>query len=201
MSLLIARVIFGFCYSSPFVCSIVGNSDQHISIHVQSMLLSSPIIMSFVHAKCSVEERRELWCNLLSDKPISLPWCIGGDFNVILAPHEKSGGRPFAIAEGLDFMSFMEEAGVFDIGFSGPSFTWSNNRRGRARISKRLDRFLINGECLDISDKISVIHLARHPSDHSPLKISFTTESDNRPRPFRFLNFWTTKPELLQVIR
>ncbi|XP_071928030.1 uncharacterized protein [Coffea arabica] len=188
-------------YSSPFVCSIVGNSDQHISIHVQSMLLSSPIIMSFVHAKCSVEERRELWCNLLSDKHFSLPWCIGGDFNVILAPHEKSGGRPFAMAEGLDFMSFMEESGAFDIGFSGPSFTWSNNRRGRARISKRLDRFLINGECLDISDKISVIHLARHPSDHSPLKISFAAHSNNKPRPFRFLNLWTTKPELLQVIR
>ena len=44
-------------------------------------------------------------------------------------------------------MSFMEEAEVFDVEFSGASFTWSNNRRGRARISKRLDRFLINGDC------------------------------------------------------
>ncbi|XP_071927455.1 uncharacterized protein [Coffea arabica] len=95
----------------------------------------------------------------------------------------------------------MEEAGVFDIGFSGASFTWSNNRRGRARVSKRLDRFLINGSCLEISDVISVIHLARHPSDHAPLKISFADQSDNKPRPFRFLNIWTTKPELLEVIR
>ena len=85
-------------YSSPFMCSIVGRSEQHISIHVQSQLLSSPIVMSFVHAKCSVQERRVLWYTLLNDKPISLPWCIGGDFNVILAPHEKRGGRPFVIA-------------------------------------------------------------------------------------------------------
>nr|XP_027099065.1 uncharacterized protein LOC113718354 [Coffea arabica] len=157
--------------------------------------------MSFVHAKCSVEERRVLWCSLLNDKPNSLPWCIGGDFNVILAPHEKRGGRPFAIAEGADFMSFMEEAGIFDVGFSGASFTWSNNRRGRARVSKRLDRFLVNGACLDFSDVISVLHLARHPSDHAPLKISFENRSENKPRPFRFLNVWTTRHDLLEVIR
>ncbi|XP_027090429.1 uncharacterized protein [Coffea arabica] len=88
------------------------------------------------------------------------------------------GGRPFAIAEGADFMSFMEEAGIFDIGFSGSSFMWSNNRRRRARISKRLDRFLVNGACLDISDAISVLHLTRHPLDHAPLKISFAWNQD-----------------------
>ncbi|XP_071902324.1 uncharacterized protein [Coffea arabica] len=95
----------------------------------------------------------------------------------------------------------MEEAGVFDVGFSGASFTWSNNRRGRARVSKRLDRFLVNGACSDLLDVISILHLARHPSDHAPLKISFADRSDNKPRPFRFSNVWTTKPELLEVIR
>ncbi|XP_027118292.2 uncharacterized protein [Coffea arabica] len=175
--------------------------DQHISLEVQSPQLPTPIIISFVHAKCSVDERRNLWSSLLADKPSLLPWCIGGDFNVVLAPHEKCGGRPFVIAEGVDFMSFMEEVGVFDVGFSGARFTWSNNRRSRARISKRLDRFLVNGACLDFSDAISVLHLARHPSDHSPLKISFVARSNNKPRPFRFLNVWTTKPEFLEVIR
>ena len=70
---------------------------------------------------------------------------------------------------------FMEEAGVFDAGFSGSSFIWSNNRRGRARICKRLDRLLINEECLNVVSAISVVHLARHPSDHSPLRISFAS--------------------------
>ena len=188
-------------YNNPFVCSIVGSSDQHISLDVQNPLLPSSIIMSFVHAKCSVDERKELWTSLLHDKPTLLPWCIGGDFNVILAAHEKRGERPFAIAEGVDFMNFMEEAEVFDVGFSGSKFTWSNNRRSRARISKRLDRFLVNGSCLDFSNDISVLHLARHPSDHAPLKVSFATRSDNKPRPFRFLNVWTSKPDLLEVIR
>ncbi|XP_027182299.1 uncharacterized protein LOC113780719 [Coffea eugenioides] len=137
--------------------------------------------MSFVHAKCSVEERRELWFNLLNDKPNSIPWCIGGDFNVILAPHEKKGGHPFAIAERADFMSFMKEAGFFDIGFSGPSFTWSNNRRGRARISKRLDRFLINGDCLDRSDSISMLHLMTKPELLDVIRQAWNQEVDGSP--------------------
>ncbi|XP_027174386.1 uncharacterized protein LOC113774005 [Coffea eugenioides] len=155
--------------------------------------------MSFVHAKCTVEERRYLWRNLLADKPNSHPRCIGGDINVITAPHEKRGGRPFAIDEGVELVSFMEEAGVLDVGFSGSSFTWCNNRRGRARILKRLDRLLINGACLELSAAIFVTQLARHLSDHAPLKISFVSRLDNKPRPFRFLNVWTAKPELLEA--
>ncbi|XP_071900947.1 uncharacterized protein [Coffea arabica] len=112
--------------------------------------------------------------------------------------HEKWGGQPFAVAEGVEFMSFLEEARVFDVGFSGPSFTWCNNRRGRARVSKRLDRLLVNGKCLDFSTAIFVVYLARHPSDHAPLKISFASRIDNKPRPFQFLNVWTTKPDLLE---
>nr|XP_027103170.1 uncharacterized protein LOC113724469 [Coffea arabica] len=76
-----------------------------------------------------------------------------------------------------------------------------NSFHRRARISKRLDRFLVNGACLDLSDAISVLHLTRHPSDHAPLKISFVTRLDNKPRPFCFLNVWTSKPELIEVIR
>ncbi|XP_027152155.1 uncharacterized protein LOC113758673 [Coffea eugenioides] len=54
---------------------------------------------------------------------------------------------------------------------------------------------------VDISDAISVLHLPRHPADHAPLKITFAARSDNKLRPFRFLNVWTTKPEHLEVIR
>lgn len=121
-------------YSAPFNCSLVGNSIQHISLSIQHPWLPGPMIFSFVHAMCSVEGHCDLWQNLLSDKPRSLPWCIGGDFNVIVDAHEKRGGRPFSMSEGFEFLTFMEEAEIFDAGFSGSSFTWCNNRRGRARI-------------------------------------------------------------------
>ena len=126
------------------------------------------MIFSFVHSLCSVEGRQDLWEKLLADKPYSLPWCIGGDFNVIIDAHEKRGGRPFSVAKGIEFLAFIEEAEVFDAGFLGSSFTWCNNRRGMARIWKRLDRLLINGECTELASAILVVHLARHPFDHAP---------------------------------
>ena len=59
-------------YNSPFTCSMVGTSNQHISLSIDHPWLRGPMIFSFVHAMCSVEGRRELWEKLLSDKPRSL---------------------------------------------------------------------------------------------------------------------------------
>ncbi|XP_071925430.1 uncharacterized protein [Coffea arabica] len=95
----------------------------------------------------------------------------------------------------------MARAGVQDAGFSGSRFTWCNNRGGRARIWKRLDRMLFNQGAATLSFNFQVHHLGRDPSDHAPLVLSAITRLDNKPRAFRFLNFWTSKPELLDVIR
>ncbi|XP_071918905.1 uncharacterized protein [Coffea arabica] len=95
----------------------------------------------------------------------------------------------------------MSSAELFDAGFSGSSFPWCNNRFGRARIWKRLDCLLINNSCYDASFGVSVTHLARDPSNHSPLLLSFTTRLDDKPRPFRFLNAWATHPGFLEVVR
>ncbi|XP_071914116.1 uncharacterized protein [Coffea arabica] len=118
-----------FC-KSLFACTLVGSSDQHITLDVHHPLLPRSLVLSWVHAGCSVEARKDLWRALLGDKPRVRPWCIRGNFNVILEPFKKCGGQPFVTAEGVDLMSFMEEAEVFDAGFLGPSFTWCSNRRG-----------------------------------------------------------------------
>ncbi|XP_027083578.1 uncharacterized protein [Coffea arabica] len=46
-----------------------------------------------------------------------------------------------------------------------------------------------------------VRHLGREPSDHALFLLSTSTRLDNKPRSFRFINVWTSKPELLDVIR
>ena len=78
-------------YMSPFACSLIGSSDQHITLDVSHPLLSTSLVLSWVHAGSSVKERKDLWAVLLRDKPQVRPWCIGGDFNGILAPSEKRG--------------------------------------------------------------------------------------------------------------
>nr|XP_027088617.1 uncharacterized protein LOC113709968 [Coffea arabica] len=124
-----------------------------------------------------------------------------GDFNVITSEREKRGGLPFRSFEGLNFLQFMAEAGVEDAGFSGSRFTWCYNRSGAARIWKLFDRLLMNGVALELRHQVTVQHLGRDPSDHSPLLLSVVTCLDDKPRPFRFLNFWTTHKDFLEVVR
>ncbi|XP_071926502.1 uncharacterized protein [Coffea arabica] len=188
-------------YKSVLSCSVIGESSQHISLQVQCPMFPSTVCFSFVHAKCTVQERESLWAELLLDRPTETPWCLAGDFNVIVHEEEKRGGLPFRLSDGLEFGRFMLEVGVSDADFSGSKYTWCNNRKGRARVWKRLDRILLNLEALQMGSSISVQHLARDPSDHSPLLMSAVTRLDNKPKPFRFLNVWTTKGGVLEVIR
>lgn len=62
------------------------------------------------------------------------PWCIGGDFNVIMDPDENLGGRPYTIHKSLDFINYMDSCEAIDLGYNGSAFTWSNNIRPRKRI-------------------------------------------------------------------
>ncbi|XP_071939955.1 uncharacterized protein [Coffea arabica] len=146
-------------------------------------------------------DREDLWNALLRDKPAFNPWFLVGDFNVITNTEDKRDGLPLRPSEGLDFLNFMALAGVSDAGFSGSRYTRCNNRSGTARIWKHLDRLLLCGRALELPYQFMVQHLGRDPSDHAPLLLSVDTRLDNKPRPFRFLNVWTTHPGLLRVIK
>jgi len=58
---------------------------------------------------------------------------------------------------------------------------------------------LISGQLSDFD--VAVHHLPREPSDHAPLLISTKARLDDKPRSFRFLNFWVYHSDFLQVVR
>ena len=82
-------------YSSEFSCSIVGQSSQYLALRVTHSQMSTEVVGVFVHAACSVSDRRELWADLRALQVLGLPLLFHGDFNVILYAEEKRGGRPF----------------------------------------------------------------------------------------------------------
>lgn len=75
-----------------------------------------------------------------------IPWCVGGDFNVIRFPSERSGAEHFTPGM-IDFSDFIFSLGLMDIPLEGEKFTWSNNRETPAM--SRIDRFLYSGEWED----------------------------------------------------
>ena len=66
-----------------------------------------------------------------------------GDFNCIKRAREKCGGRIVAESLANCLRDFMMNLGAIDLGFIGPSFTWSNRREGLTNIRERLDRVCV----------------------------------------------------------
>jgi hypothetical protein len=56
-----------------------------------------------------------------------IPWCIGGDFNVVRFMNERAGAPRSTPTMG-DFSDFICELGLLDLPLTGGSFTLSNNQ-------------------------------------------------------------------------
>ena len=68
----------------------------------------------------------------------NLPWCLGGDFNVIRFPSERLGVGRFTRCM-YDFSDFISLHGLMDIPLKGGLFSWSNSTS-----ASRIDRFLFS---------------------------------------------------------
>lgn len=62
-----------------------------------------------------------------------------GDFNEIIAHHEKQRDKSFLIPKRY-LKDLMENCDVVDLSVNGPRFTWINNQSQGNKIKKRLDR-------------------------------------------------------------
>lgn len=73
---------------------IIANEEQQLSINFKETAQDKGTVITTVYAKCTSVERRDLWSNFeyLNDI-IDGPWCVGGDYNVIMDSDEKVGDK------------------------------------------------------------------------------------------------------------
>jgi len=98
-------------------------------------------------------------------------------FNEITSLSEKSSSsRRFKKQIDL-FQSTLMECNLWDLGYQGKKYIWTNGREGRALTLERLDRGVANPEWCGVFDVVEVEVLPRYFSDHSPLLISLDRSS------------------------
>ena len=78
-------------------------------------------------------------------------------------------------------------------------FTWTNNRLGLARISARLDRFLVQSSLLDFGVLSSTI-MPKLTSDHHSIALLLEREENFGPLPFRFNPLWAKRDGFGELI-
>lgn len=144
------------------VSLISSNSQElHIKIHVNPSSLS--FAFSTIYSRPYKDDFTQLWHNLqVFSKFFTTPLLVGGDFNQIYEPNKTKKGQTCESLCIDSFNSFIDACNLFDLGFTGPMFTWNQ------LIQERLDKFLMNQHWLDIFPNAHVFHLTRFHSDHCP---------------------------------
>ncbi|KAL0906850.1 hypothetical protein M5K25_025378 [Dendrobium thyrsiflorum] len=171
-------------------------SDQPQVVHTQINMFNFNCFASFVYAACDKNSRVPLWEDLINFAiPLTSPWCVGGDFNIISNATERVGGNPPNQSAIDDFNNTILQCQLQDIGFSDSAFTWS-----RANLWQRLDRFLFNTYWIDNFDLTHVEHLSRTFSDHAPLLLNISNHGNIVNASFRFQNMWLLDNSFMDLI-
>lgn len=133
--------------------TVLHQSRQSMTCRVETPP-DAPFFFTAIYAGNTVEERSELWVELLnlqhSHSLDSSPWLVGGDFNEITHPAEHSATTVTSFTpQMVEFNSCLSQLEIRDLRFHGLRFTWSN-KRPEDPIAKKLDRALINEHWLDL---------------------------------------------------
>ncbi|KAI3473497.1 hypothetical protein Pfo_031457, partial [Paulownia fortunei] len=104
-----------------------------LHIEISSKLIASPILVTSMYAKCNASDRKELRDELrtIADELDFKPWLVGGDFNVILDPHEKKGNSILNTTAMNDFGDMITNCGLIDAGFEGSASHGPTKEFGR----------------------------------------------------------------------
>ena len=123
--------------------------------------------------------RNKLWSELRQHcLNIKGPRLSVGDYNVVITEEEVSGTGPLANHRSTGFMDWIFDQGFLDMGYSGPNFTWTRGLTSSTFKGARLDRALCNVAWREIFLEVSVFHLSKNHSDHTPLLVRVNGSCD-----------------------
>lgn len=138
------------------------------------------------HPICSL--RKHLWEKLQRIATTRLgPWLLCGDFNEVLRPEEKIGGRPREPWSLVDFNQMVNVCRLQDLPFTGNNMTWIGKRKGYS-IQSWLDRGFGNDEFRAKFPATRVTYLEMIESDHRPAVIQIRRTTEFGKKSFCFDN-------------
>jgi hypothetical protein len=120
----------------------------------------------------------------------SIPMLCMGDMNELLYDMDKNSPN-INRTRMYAFRAFVKNCGLFDLGFSGPAYTWTNKHFSSKPTFERLDRCLVNAEWCNAFPISNVYNmpLIYNLSDHAAILLSTEGTFNNKiKKPFKFEN-------------
>ncbi|XP_060965295.1 uncharacterized protein LOC133034260 [Cannabis sativa] len=118
------------------------------------------------------------------------PLLLMGDMNGTLCDAEciNYARRSNSARYAFDFRRMVDRAGLIDLGFIGPSFTWVKSSKQPADGKILFPDAVLN-------------HLSASSSDHRPILLDTHGGYKGKRRPFRYENMWVRDPRCYWVVK
>ncbi|KAJ1295410.1 hypothetical protein BS78_01G221600 [Paspalum vaginatum] len=124
-----------------------------------------------------------------------------GDMNNLMNANEKLGPNPVNASRISRFCHWIKQCFLFDLGFNGPAYTWTNKRFASNPTFERLDRCMANIEWCAAFPSTTVYHLPMMYSDHAPILATLTSSRKQVKKPFKFENWWLLEKDFNDVAK
>jgi exonuclease III len=157
---------------------------------------------TFVYGEPKASERHHMWTLLRRIKPNSAdPWLMVGDFNETMWQHEHFSQTKRSERRMAAFRSTLSFCNLFDLGFSGPPWTFDNKQKDRKNVKARIDRAVASVCWTELFAETKVTHICSTRSDHLPLLVEYEKQCQyTKPKEIRYETMWERDPTLSVTI-
>ncbi|XP_021755862.1 uncharacterized protein LOC110721052 [Chenopodium quinoa] len=153
----------------------------------------------FVYGSPHVTNRSEIWY-LISNIIESLSnVIIIGDFNQVEYFSDKLGGN-LSIPGQMEFINWRMGLDLVDVPFSGPRYTWTNNRLDSDPIFERLDRAYASPTWFLEYPDTRLTHQPILFSDHAAIILADSVDSVDIKRLYKIENWCLSVPAIHDII-
>lgn len=148
-------------------------SSQHVILTVVVHIASNvDFALICVYGNPHHRQMRVLWdqiSNFMQDNQGKSVVCLG-DVNDIKCDIDTTSINVNKYRM-RSFCSYVKKCGLFDLGYNGPAYTWTNKCFSSSPIFERLDRCLANTDWCAIYPHTNVFNLPIMFGDHAPILV------------------------------
>eukprot|EP00268_Persea_americana_P015739 TRINITY_DN17396_c0_g2_i1.p1 TRINITY_DN17396_c0_g2~~TRINITY_DN17396_c0_g2_i1.p1 ORF type:complete len:145 (-),score=23.46 TRINITY_DN17396_c0_g2_i1:183-617(-) len=105
-----------------------SKSKRSLAVKLKGVAGGLILAVSNVYGPNDDSQRSDFLKTIPDSKSLwSVPWCIGGDFNMVRFPYEKKGSRNLTYSTER-FEDFINNNELIDLPSVHRNYTWSNNQ-------------------------------------------------------------------------